>query len=62
MGEEIGMTGIRFDDIKKYKDIETINYYNDALSQGLDEKQVMQSIYKKSRDNSRTPFQWSNKP
>lgn len=62
MGEEIGMTGIQFDDIKKYKDIETINYYNDALSQGLDEKQVMQAIYKKSRDNSRTPFQWSNQP
>src|SRR5690606_16745394 len=27
-----------------------------------DPEQVMESIYAKSRDNARTPFQWSDKP
>jgi len=60
MGEEIGMTGIRFKDVESYKDIETLNYYNDALNKGLDKSTIMNAIYHKSRDNSRTPFQWNN--
>lgn len=61
MGEEIGMTGIKFNHIEQYKDIETINYYHEAIKKGIPEKEVMQSIYKKGRDNSRTPFQWNDK-
>lgn len=60
-GEEIGMTGIKFKDISSYKDIETINMYNDAIKQGKKIPEIMKSIYAKGRDNSRTPFQWNDK-
>ena len=60
MGEENGMTGIKFNSIENYKDIETINYYKDALDKGYSQEEVMKSIYSKGRDNSRTPFQWNS--
>jgi oligo-1,6-glucosidase len=58
-GEEIGMTNVRFDSIDDYKDIETLNMYNEKVNQnGEDPAKVMESIYVKGRDNARTPFQW----
>lgn len=60
-GEEIGMTNVRFDSIDDYKDIETLNMYNEKVKQnGEDPAKVMESIYVKGRDNARTPFQWDN--
>lgn len=58
-GEEIGMTSVAFESIYDYRDIETINMYNEAIEQGVDKQEVMKRIYAKSRDNSRTPFQWT---
>ncbi|WP_175987682.1 alpha-glucosidase [Bacillus sp. Marseille-Q1617] len=58
-GEEIGMTNIVFDDIRDYRDIETINFYNEKISQGIPQEDVMKSIHVKGRDNARTPFQWN---
>ena len=58
-GEEIGMTNVRFDSIEDYKDIETLNMYNEKVKQnGENPSKVMESIYVKGRDNARTPFQW----
>lgn len=60
-GEEIGMTNVRFDSIDDYKDIETLNMYNEKVYQyGEDPAKVMESIYVKGRDNARTPFQWDD--
>ncbi|OXL86043.1 glucohydrolase [Paenibacillus sp. SSG-1] len=59
-GEEIGMTNIAFASIDDYRDVETLNYYEEQLDQGVPEEQVMQAIWKKSRDNARTPMQWTN--
>lgn len=60
-GEEIGMTNVRFDSIEDYKDIETLNMYNEKVNQnGEDPAKVMESIYVKGRDNARTPFQWDD--
>ena len=59
-GEEIGMTGVKFDHIEKYKDIETKNIYQILTNQGISHEQAMESIYAKGRDNSRTPFQWDD--
>lgn len=58
-GEELGMTNVKFQDISDYKDIETINLYNERLEHGYEESDIMRSIYAKSRDNARTPMQWS---
>lgn len=59
-GEEIGMTNVKFDSIEKYKDIETLNMYNEKVKENKeDEAKVMESIYVKGRDNARTPVQWN---
>src|SRR5690554_884334 len=59
-GEELGMTGIKFDSINQYKDVESINMYNEYLNLGYDEKWILDALHTKSRDNSRTPMQWDN--
>ncbi|MFX3673568.1 MAG: alpha-glucosidase [Paenisporosarcina sp.] len=59
-GEEIGMTNVKFKTIEQYKDLETLNMYNEKLEQGIDSKKILESIYVKGRDNARTPMQWSN--
>ncbi|OIU68687.1 glycoside hydrolase family 13 protein [Rossellomorea aquimaris] len=59
-GEEIGMTNIVFDDIRDYRDIETINFYNEKVSEGIPLGIIMKSIHVKGRDNARTPFQWDS--
>lgn len=58
-GEEIGMTNPKFDDINKYRDVETLNIFNIKLREGMDKNTIMEIIKAKSRDNSRTPMQWS---
>lgn len=58
-GEEIGMTNTYFHKIEKYRDVETLNYYNILLNQGYTKEETMKIIMKRSRDNGRTPMQWS---
>lgn len=59
-GEEIGMTDPKFTSIDQYRDIETLNAYRSLRNQGLDEETIMKVIGQKSRDNSRTPVQWTD--
>ena len=59
-GEEIGMTNTYFHEIKKYRDVETLNYYNILLNQGYTKEETMKIIMERSRDNGRTPMQWSS--
>lgn len=61
-GEELGMTNVKFDSIEDYKDIETLNAYRDYTESGKkSHDEIMDSIYKRGRDNARTPFQWNSK-
>lgn len=57
-GEEIGMTNVRFASIRDYKDIETLNMYEEHLADGKSAEAIMNAIYVKGRDNGRTPMQW----
>lgn len=59
-GEEIGMTNPYFSDINKYRDVETLNYYNILTNNGVSKEETMKIIIERSRDNSRTPMQWNN--
>jgi oligo-1,6-glucosidase len=59
-GEEIGMTNPQFESIQDYRDIETLNYYQQAVDSGTPIDTIMEAIWKKSRDNSRTPMQWDH--
>lgn len=57
-GEELGMTNIRLP-IEGYRDLETLNAYAERVSQGYDPQDVLASIHLRSRDNARTPMQWT---
>lgn len=59
-GEEIGMTNAHFDDITLYKDVESLNYYQILREEGLSNPEALQILGERSRDNSRTPMQWSS--
>lgn len=60
-GEELGMTNIHFKTIEEYKDIESINAYNELVSNNVVDLETMLSYLDfKSRDNARTPMQWDN--
>ncbi|MBE5673267.1 alpha,alpha-phosphotrehalase [Staphylococcus sp. SS35] len=59
-GEEIGMTDPHFTSIEQYRDVESINAYHQLLSEGHPEAEVLEILGQKSRDNSRTPMQWSD--
>ncbi|SDH41646.1 trehalose-6-phosphate hydrolase [Alteribacillus persepolensis] len=61
-GEEFGMTNPKFDDLADYRDVETLNHYDILKEKGLSHDEIMRIIQEKSRDNSRTPVQWSSKP
>lgn len=59
-GEEIGMTNVKFESIEDYRDIETLNAYQEAMEKGRDEKDFMEAVYIHGRDNTRTPMQWNS--
>ncbi|MGL5348021.1 MAG: alpha,alpha-phosphotrehalase [Peptostreptococcaceae bacterium] len=58
-GEEIGMTNPKFESLDKYRDVESINAYDNLIKKGYSESEVLDILKSKSRDNSRTPIQWS---
>ena len=59
-GQEIGMQNAVWNDVKEYNDINTIDQYNLAISAGLSDKEALAVCSKMSRDNARTPVQWSD--
>ena len=59
-GEEIGMTDPGFGSIDQYRDIESLNAYNNMKRAGYDEDEILTILGQKSRDNSRTPVQWTS--
>jgi oligo-1,6-glucosidase len=58
-GDELGMTNAGFDKIEDYKDMPTLNEYQNQKNKGGDLNKFMQRIKFESRDNGRTPFQWN---
>lgn len=56
-GEEIGMENVSFDNISQFNDVESINYYNANEQLSSDERLAI--LREKSRDNARTPMQWT---
>lgn len=58
-GEEIGMTNPGYTEIGQYRDVESLNYYRIMREQGKTEQEAQEVLRARSRDNSRTPMQWS---
>lgn len=63
-GEELGMTNMRFSDIAEVRDIQSVNFYREALaaSDGASASEVFEGVLVGGRDNARTPMQWSAAP
>lgn len=61
-GDEIGMTNVAYDSIEEYNDVETLNAYKAAEESGQNMNDFMDIVHSQSRDNARTPMQWSDKP
>ena len=57
-GEELGMTNILLP-LEEHVDLETLNMYEERIALGYDPEEVMASIHARSRDNARTPIQWT---
>ncbi|MDI3310398.1 MAG: alpha-glucosidase [Thermoanaerobacterium sp.] len=59
-GEEIGMTNCKFESIEEFKDVETLNWYNEMKKQGKSDDELLGILNKRSRDHARTPMQWDD--
>ncbi|MFV0466800.1 MAG: alpha,alpha-phosphotrehalase [Lachnospiraceae bacterium] len=58
-GEELGMTNAHYKEINQYRDVESLNYYRILLDQGKPKVEALAILAERSRDNSRTPMQWT---
>lgn len=58
-GQEIGMENMEFTSMDQIDDISTIDEYQVALRAGCSEKEALDAASAFSRDNARTPVQWS---
>lgn len=59
-GEEIGMTNPHYTSIEQYADVESRNYYEILLNEGKTKEETLEILAARSRDNSRTPMQWTD--
>jgi len=59
-GEELGMTNVGFDTIGEFRDIESLRHYADAVGRlNQNPEAVIAALRRMSRDNARTPMQWT---
>ena len=61
-GQEIGMMNAKWNSIDEYNDIGTKDQYHAAIEAGLSEAEALEVCNRMSRDNARTPMQWSDEP
>ena len=59
-GQEIGMQNAVWNSLDEFNDINTIDQYHLAKDAGLTDKEALKVCEKMSRDNARTPMQWSS--
>jgi alpha-glucosidase len=61
-GQEIGMTNVQFPSIDDYDDVAIKNLYKIRRENAVSHEEIMEFIWATSRDNSRTPMQWTSAP
>jgi len=61
-GEELGMTNVPFESREELRDVESINFVEDAIANGDADsyEDVRDAVETVGRDNARTPMQWSD--
>ncbi len=58
-GQELGMENVPIASIDEVDDISTLDEYRVALEAGLSPEDALTAVARMSRDNARTPMQWS---
>lgn len=58
-GQEIGMTNRKWQSMEEFEDINTFDQYQVALDSGYTQEEAFAFCCAYSRDNARTPMQWS---
>lgn len=61
-GQELGMENVPFSSIEEVDDISSLDEYQVALAAGLSSEEALRVVARYSRDNARTPMQWSDAP
>ena len=57
-GQELGMTNADYA-LEDYRDIGAFNHIQEMRADGFSEEEILYSLHTTSRDNARTPMQWS---
>ncbi len=59
-GEELGMTNYPWKDVSEFNDIDSVGNYEEIVRKGImTPEDAFAALKAKSRDNARTPMQWS---
>ncbi len=61
-GDELGMTNADYASIDEFRDVESLNNYRILVDAGAERDEALRVIQERSRDNGRTPMQWSAAP
>lgn len=59
-GQEIGMENVALESMEQVDDISTWDEYRVAKAAGLSDEDALKAVNRYSRDNARTPMQWSD--
>ncbi|WJV36763.1 alpha-glucosidase [Raoultella terrigena] len=59
-GQELGMKNFCRSEISEFNDISSLDNYDRSLAEGFSAEEAMGFVNRRSRDNSRTPFPWSD--
>ncbi len=59
-GEEIGMTNVDYEHLTDFRDVEVYTEYENFIRRGATHERAMQALRDRSRDNARSPMQWSD--
>lgn len=59
-GQELGMINAERHHMKQFDDISSIDNFYRAIQEGISEKEALNFVNLRSRDNSRTPMPWDN--
>ena len=58
-GQEIGMRNAKWSSMEEFNDISTKDQYHTAREAGLSDQEALEVCSRMSRDNARTPMQWT---
>ena len=58
-GQEIGMRNTKWNSMEEFDDISTKDQYHTAREAGLSDQEALEVCSRMSRDNARTPMQWT---